>query len=67
METGDGDADDNIYDLGEDDEEAGNATEVVPVPEVEDGDGDGIMGNDPYNPDDWDDALDGADVQEEAR
>eukprot|EP00903_Cladosiphon_okamuranus_P006171 g6068.t1 len=55
MEAGDGDADD-IFDLGEDDEDVGNPAEG-PVAEVEEGDGDDDMKNDPYNPDDWDDAL----------
>lgn len=66
METEDGDAD-NLYDLGEDDEDdAGNPPEV-PVAEVEDGDGEGVMDTDPYNPDDWDEAFGEADIGEDAR
>lgn len=65
METEDDDAD-NIFDLGEDDEDAGNPAEV-PVVEVEEGDGDEVMENDPYNPDDWDDALGVAEAEEETR
>jgi len=67
METEDGDDPDDIYDLGEDDEDAGDPTEV-PVPaEVEDGDGEGVMENDPYNPEDWDEALGEEDVEDETR
>ena len=59
METEDGDAD-NIFDLGDDDEDAGRHAEVP-------ADGDGVMENDPYNPDDWDDALGAAEAEEETR
>lgn len=63
METEEGDAHD-IFDLGEDDEDAGAPT-AVPVAEVEEGEG--VMESDPYNPDDWDDTLGGAKAEEETR
>lgn len=63
METDGGDAED-IFDLGEDEEDTGSPS-AVPIAEVEDGEG--VMESDPYNPDDWDDTLAGAEVGEETR